>query len=57
MIPEQAEGNPRIMDQREMKNTFDYRARFSHGKGAGYAGLTELVKPQDRKAGQPGEKG
>lgn len=57
MIPEQAEGNPRIMDQREMKNTFDYRARFSHGKGAGYAGLTELVKPHDRKAGQPGEKG
>lgn len=57
MIPEQAEGNPRIMDQREIEYTFDYRARFSYSKGAGYTGLTELVKPHDRKANQPGEKG
>lgn len=57
MIPEQTEGNPRIMDQRKMKNTFDYRARFSYSKGMGYPGLTELVKPHDRKANQPGEKG
>lgn len=56
MIPEQAEGNPRIMDQREMKNTFDYRARFSRSKDAGYAGLTELVKPHDKKTNQPGGK-